>query len=72
MSEFIKLKIDHNRCLGVAKCGKCIEVCPVNIFFSGNQYPRVSDENEDECTLCNICLQSCNVDAITLEKTYER
>jgi len=39
MSEFIKLDIDLDTCLGIKKCGECIR--------------------EDECTLCNLCLQGC-------------
>ena len=29
MSLFIKLEIDQEKCLGLAKCGKCVKVCPV-------------------------------------------
>ena len=71
MSEFINLEIDLGRCLGVVKCGKCIQVCPVNIFVSSSTYPKAMEANEDECTLCNLCLQSCEVDAITIDKLYE-
>ena len=71
VSEFVKLEIDLKRCLGIKKCGACIRVCPVNVFFSSDGYPKLVEENEDECTLCNLCLQSCEVDAITLQKSYE-
>ena len=71
MSEFIRLNIDLERCTGNAKCGKCIKVCPVNIFKSNGDYPKVEGANEDECTLCDLCLQGCEVDAITIHKLYE-
>jgi NAD-dependent dihydropyrimidine dehydrogenase PreA subunit len=71
MSEFIKIDIDMHRCLGIEKCGKCIQVCPVNIFTSNGGYPKAVEDNEDECTLCNLCLQSCEADAITIHKLYE-
>jgi len=71
MSEFIKIDIDMHRCLGIEKCGKCIQVCPVNIFSSNSDYPEVVKANEDECTLCNLCLQGCETDAITIHKLYE-
>ena len=72
MSEFIKVVIDHNKCLGIGKCGKCIQVCPVNIFSLNGDYPKSVEANEDECTLCNLCLQGCEVDAITINKLYEQ
>ncbi|MBK5100028.1 MAG: ferredoxin [Desulfobacteraceae bacterium] len=71
MSEFIKLDIDLSRCLGIEKCGKCIQVCPVNIFTSNVDYPKAVKANEDECTLCDLCLQGCEADAITIQKLYE-
>ena len=71
MSEFIKLGIDLDRCSGIEKCGECIRVCPVNIFSSNGDYPKAVEANEDECTLCDLCLQGCVVDAITIHKLYE-
>jgi len=71
MSEFIKLDIDIDRCSGIKKCGECISVCPVNIFIPNGDYPKIVDVNEDECTLCNLCLQGCEADAITINKLYE-
>jgi len=59
MSEFIKLGIDLDRCLGIEKCGKCIQICPVNIFTSNGDYPKVVE------------LQDCEIDAITIHKLYE-
>jgi NAD-dependent dihydropyrimidine dehydrogenase PreA subunit len=71
MSEFIKLTIDFDRCTGIEKCGECIRVCPVNIFTSNGDYPIAVESNEDECILCDLCLQGCEVDAITIQKLYE-
>jgi ferredoxin len=72
MGEFIRLDIDFGRCLGIAQCGKCIQVCPVSIFTSNDDYPEQVEANEDECTLCNLCLQGCEVDAISIQKLYEQ
>ena len=71
MSEFIKLAIDLDRCSGIEKCGECFRVCPVNIFTSNGDYPVVVESNEDECTLCDLCLEGCEADAITIQKLYE-
>jgi ferredoxin len=72
MGEFIRLDIDFDRCLGIEQCGKCIQVCPVSIFTSNDDYPKQAEANEDECTLCNLCLKGCEVDAITIHKLYEQ
>jgi NAD-dependent dihydropyrimidine dehydrogenase PreA subunit len=29
------------------------------------------EENQDECTLCDLCLQECTPDAVVLRKLYE-
>jgi ferredoxin len=72
VGEFIRLDIDFDRCLGIERCGKCIQVCPVSIFTSNDDYPRRLEAEEDECTLCNLCLQGCEVDAISIQKLYEQ
>ena len=71
MSEFINLKINFDKCVGTKKCGKCIQVCPVNVFSLNGDYPKVIEENEDECTLCTLCQQICEVNAIIIHKLYE-
>ena len=71
MSEFIQVTISEERCTGISACGKCVQVCPVNIFASEGDRPIVVEENEDECTLCDLCLQQCTPEAILLRKLYE-
>ena len=71
MSEFIRLTISEERCTGTSACGKCVQVCPVNIFVAEGDRPLVVAENQDECTLCDLCLQECEPHAIVLTKLYE-
>jgi ferredoxin len=71
MSEFIKVEIDFSRCVGIAKCGGCVKVCPVNIFGEDGGNPCLIEDNEDECTLCDLCIQACTPKAITIRKLYE-
>ncbi|MGD8227998.1 MAG: 4Fe-4S dicluster domain-containing protein [Desulfobacteraceae bacterium] len=71
MSEFIKVEIDFPTCVGIAKCGGCVRVCPVNIFDEEGDNPSVIENNEDECTLCDLCIQACTPRAITIRKLYE-
>jgi len=71
MGLFISLEIDQERCLGVDRCGKCIKACPVQIFGKGAKCPSAIHENEDECTLCELCLGVCEPGAILVRKRYE-
>ncbi len=70
MGEFIKIEIDDQKC----KCGTaaCANVCPVGIFGVENGNIRVIEENEDECTLCGLCLDACKEGAIKILKLYEK
>jgi NAD-dependent dihydropyrimidine dehydrogenase PreA subunit len=71
MGEFIKIKIDPQRCVGIDDCGGCIRVCPVNIFIKNNKMPAAVEENEDECTLCDLCMEACDPCAIIIQKLYD-
>ncbi|MFW6138927.1 MAG: 4Fe-4S dicluster domain-containing protein [Spirochaetota bacterium] len=71
MGVFIRIEIDRKTCTGTEHCGECIRVCPVNIFVKKGGMPVVEEENEDECTLCDLCLEACRPRAVTIQKLYE-
>lgn len=71
MGEFIKVEIDFDKCVGIDECGQCIRVCPVNILMKKGDMPVAVEENEDECTLCELCIQACRPAAIIIHKLYE-
>ncbi len=71
MGIFIKAIVDRSKCLGVSKSGNCIKICPVNIFEADGDHVVINEENEDECTLCDLCLQKCEPNAISIKKLYE-
>ena len=71
MSLFIGVAIIKNKCLGILECGQCIKTCPVSIFDEGEKVPVIVHDNEDECTLCDLCLTSCPTDAVEITKLYE-
>lgn len=72
MGIFIRVEIDDKKCLGPEKCGECVRICPVNIFEVKSGNIAVKEENEDECILCNLCLDKCKPSAISIKKLYER
>ena len=71
MGMFIRVEIDDKKCLGLEKSGECIRICPVNIFEAKGGRVVVKEENEDECTLCNLCIDKCQSCAISIKKLYE-
>lgn len=70
MGLFITVLIEENDCLGVDACGSCLDKCPVNIFAQGEAVPAIDGENEDECTLCNLCIDVCSPKCIVIKKEY--
>ena len=60
MAMFINVEADNTiigKTPGLA--AKLVEVCPVKIFAVGTQpgTVRIVEDNVDECTLCDQCLQ---------------
>jgi NAD-dependent dihydropyrimidine dehydrogenase PreA subunit len=71
VGEFIKVEIDLNKCTDMSDAEKWIQVCPVNIFTVKNNQPVVVEENEDECTLCMLCIDAFPQGAVTIHRLYE-
>lgn len=68
MGLFITVKISDRSCS--EGCRACVDSCPVEIFAMDGDRCAVVPENEDECTLCEICLQRCPGKCIELVKNY--
>ena len=71
MGEFIKVDINWSKCKRKNKIVEWVQVCPVNIFKMEADLPVVVEENEDECTLCMLCIEAFPKGAITIHKLYE-
>ena len=71
MGMFITFKIEQDR-LSAADRKRCVEVCPVDIFcLQGDGQLATQPDNEDECTLCDLCLQTSPPGALRFVKLYE-
>ncbi len=73
MAMFIRIDVDPGvieKSAGVAE--KLVEVCPVNIFALGSKRGSVEivEENVDECTLCELCLQAAPPGKVRVKKLY--
>jgi NAD-dependent dihydropyrimidine dehydrogenase PreA subunit len=73
MAMFIRVDVDDGvvrKTPGLAK--KLVEVCPVAIFKLGSSPDSVQtvEENLDECTLCDLCMQA-SPQGVRVVKLYE-
>ena len=69
MGVFVGLVIDYGKCKG-KECGLCVGACPVNVFVEKSDFIDVDPQQEDECTFCEVCLERCPVNCISIEKKY--
>ncbi len=53
--------IEIGECTG---CGKCVEVCPRNVFTMEGD--RAKATNTLECSLCKLCIKECEAGAIKI------
>jgi NAD-dependent dihydropyrimidine dehydrogenase PreA subunit len=70
---FIDVKVSEAAAADTALAKKLTEVCPVNIYkVDGAGRCAIVEENLDECTLCELCLQAAPKGAVQVIKLYER
>jgi NAD-dependent dihydropyrimidine dehydrogenase PreA subunit len=56
------LELDGAACIG---CGRCLEVCPHQVFAIGNRKAAFIDR--DACMECGACQKNCPASAITVD-----
>ena len=68
---FIGVEVDPKTAADAAMAKKLTEVCPVNIFaVKTDGALRIVEENLDECTLCDLCIQAAP-GKVKVVKLYE-
>ena len=69
---FIDVKVDAGVAGDAALAKKLTDVCPVNIFAQQKDGTlRIVEENLDECTLCDLCVQAAPAGKVKIVKLYE-
>ena len=86
--KFPTISIDVEKCTVPFLCKKCLQVCPQAVFHVTRVMskekrleemdPRIdgnfvlSAPRRDKCTVCNLCIDVCPVDAITVEAPQQQ
>ena len=75
------------KCVGIEKCGRCIDACPEKIITPGKKKKSLTGDGEitlvtvdrDKCTNCGACAKACTAKALymcgtdyTVEEIMER
>ncbi len=69
---FIDVQVDPEVGADAALAKKLTDVCPVNIFAQETDGQlRLVEENLDECTLCDLCIQAAPAGTVRVIKLYE-
>ena len=68
---FIDVRVDASIAKDAAIARKLDEACPVDIFEASDAGVRIVEENLDECTLCDLCLEVAP-GKVEIKKLYEQ
>ena len=72
MPMFVHVEVDQAAAADKEIAAKLVEVCPVNIFEQDDSGTCVVVEaNEDECVLCDLCVQAAPDGQVRVIKLYE-
>jgi NAD-dependent dihydropyrimidine dehydrogenase PreA subunit len=66
---FIVVEVDP-AAFTAAQAAEIARLCPVDIFSADNGQLSVRLENQDECTLCELCLRAALTGTIRIHKRY--
>ena len=68
---FIDVEIDAPVAKDAEVAKKLEEVCPVSIFEASESGVSVVEQNLDECTLCDLCLDAAPKGSVRIVKLYD-
>ena len=72
MAMFIQVEVDSEVAAQPDLVKKLTEICPVDIFAQDADHGlRTVEENLDECTLCNLCIEAAPSGKVRVIKLYE-
>ncbi|MFN8456924.1 MAG: hypothetical protein U0401_20045 [Anaerolineae bacterium] len=70
MGIFIQVDFDSSQ-IPPETAQRLVQLCPVDIFRLNDNVVSIQPEQEDECTLCGLCLKAAPAGALTIYKVYK-
>jgi NAD-dependent dihydropyrimidine dehydrogenase PreA subunit len=68
---FIEVEVSPDVASDAELARKLEEVCPVDIFATGDAGVEIVRENLDECVLCELCLEASPPGTVVVRKLYD-
>ena len=69
---FIDVKVAESVASDAETVARLVEVCPVDIFDKAKDGAlRISEDNLDECVLCDLCIEAAPKGSIEVVRLYE-
>ena len=69
---FIDVQVSAEAAVDAGVARKLAEACPVDIFEASDRGVRIVEENLDECTLCDLCIEAAPPGSVRVVKLYEQ
>lgn len=70
---FIDVEVSADAAADAALVAKLVEVCPVDIFETDSDGGlQIAQENLDECTLCDLCIEAAPAGSVEVIKLYDQ
>ncbi len=70
MGVFIQIDV-HEADIPLQTARQLVSLCPVEIFTVSGQHLGVQPDREDECTLCELCLNAAPAGSLIIRKLYK-
>ena len=70
-AHFIEVSVDNHALPEADAREELARTCPVDIFGLDNGRVVVREENQDECTLCGLCLNPGFGGAVRVRRLYD-
>jgi NAD-dependent dihydropyrimidine dehydrogenase PreA subunit len=68
---FIDVDVSPEVASDVELAKKLEEVCPVDIYATGDEGVEIVRENLDECVLCELCIEAAPAGTVVVKKLYD-
>jgi len=70
MGVFIQIDV-HQNDIPFQTAEQIVSLCPVEIFMISDLRLGLQPDREDECTLCELCLNAAPAGSLVIRKNYK-